>query len=102
MIKDAGMTQYSFYTQLKIKKPYFYDILSGKANPPPAEKQLAILEILHPDEETQKHFFEIAAKERGEVPADILKYFNEHEELRNAIRRAQIKKFTDADWRKMI
>ena len=24
-----------FYTALGIKKPYFYDILSGKVNPPP-------------------------------------------------------------------
>ena len=37
MIKEANLSNVKFYTALGIKKPYFYDILSGKVNPPPKE-----------------------------------------------------------------
>lgn len=33
LIKTAGMTQFQFYTELGIKKPYFYDIVSGRVKP---------------------------------------------------------------------
>ena len=101
MIKAAGITQTSFYTQLKITKPYFYDILSGKAKPPPAEKQLMIVKILNPDIETQKEFFESAACAREEPPADIWQYFIQHKELRDAIRRAKEKDIPDKEWKKL-
>ena len=35
MIKQTGITQAAFYAAVGITKPYFYDILSGKINPPP-------------------------------------------------------------------
>ena len=35
MIKEANLSNVKFYTALGIKKPYFYNILSGKVNPPP-------------------------------------------------------------------
>ena len=85
MIKNSGMSQVEFYQKLKIKKPYFYDILGGRSNPPPPIKQFAIIEILVPDEQTRNLFFELAAKERQEVPADIAKYL-EQEDRRTAIR----------------
>lgn len=85
MLKDSKKTHISFYTELGIKKPYFYDILKGKVNPPPPEKQFAIIKILKPDLETCKEFFELAAKERKEMPADLVYYINKsmRETLRN-------------------
>lgn len=74
LIKSAGMTQYQFYTALGIKKPYFYDILSGRTNPPPPELQFKAIEILNADEDTQKVFFDLAARGRGDIPADIAKW----------------------------
>lgn len=74
LIKKAGMTQYQFYTALGIKKPYFYDILSGRTNPPPPELQFKAMEILKADEDTQKVFFDLAARGRGDIPADIAKW----------------------------
>jgi len=74
LIKNANMTQTAFYTKLGIKKPYFYDILTGKANPPPPQKQFAMIEILKPDDNNRILFFELAAKERKEVPADIARF----------------------------
>lgn len=73
LIKKKGMTQSNFYTQLQIKKPYFYDILSGKSNPPPYDKQIKASEILCLTENEKLKFFDVAARERAELPADILK-----------------------------
>lgn len=73
LIKDAGMTQYEFYSELGIKKAYFYDILSGRVNPPPPELQFRTMDILKVDERTKKEFYDLAAKGRGDFPADIAK-----------------------------
>jgi len=73
LIKDAGMTQYEFYSELGIKKAYFYDILSGRVNPPPPELQFKTMDILKTDEGTKKKFYDLAAKARGDFPADIAK-----------------------------
>ena len=73
LIKDAGMTQYEFYSELGIKKAYFYDILSGRVSPPPPELQFRAMDILKVDERTKKEFYDLAAKGRGDFPADIAK-----------------------------
>lgn len=51
MIKEANLSNAKFYTALGIKKPYFYDILSGKVNPPPPDRQIAMLRLLKPKPE---------------------------------------------------
>ena len=53
LIKLSGMSQSEFYTKLSIKKPYFYDIVSGRVNQPPLQQQMKIVEILSIDAETQ-------------------------------------------------
>lgn len=77
-------------------------IENGKNEPPKGELLTKIADALGLDENERPLFFDYAALPRGAVPNDILKYFNEHPELRNAIRRAQKKQLTDADWQKMI
>lgn len=77
LIKLSGMSQSEFYTKLGIKKPYFYDIVSGRVNPPPLQQQMKIVEILSIDAEKQCEFFDLAAKERGDLPADIVKWVSE-------------------------
>ncbi len=71
LIKAGGMTQTEFYTALGIKKPYFYDIVSGRVNPPPYSLQFKAMEILEADEQTRETFFDMAAQGRRELPADI-------------------------------
>ena len=88
MIKEANLSNVKFYTALGIKKPYFYDILSGKVNPPPPDRQIAMLRLLNPKPEQITLFFDLAARERNEVPADIAKTLENKDlcrELRNAI-----------------
>ena len=74
MIKQTGISQSAFYSAVDITKPYFYDILSGKVNPPP------------PDEQQRNEFLNLAAEGRGEVPADIAKLIAEHPTELAAIR----------------
>jgi hypothetical protein len=87
MLKDSKKTHVSFYTELGIKKPYFYDILKGKVNPPPPEKQFAIIKILKPNLKTCTEFFQLAAEERNEMPADLMRYINKS--MREALRNNQ-------------
>lgn len=57
IIKEREITQQDFYNQLGIRKLYFYDIISGKVNPPPPETQLKIFKILQPNEEDKKSYW---------------------------------------------
>ena len=86
---EANLSNVKFYTALGIKKPYFYDILGGKVNPPPPpNRQFAMLQLLNPKPEQIPLFFDLAAQERNEVPADIaqaLKNKDLRRELRNDI-----------------
>ena len=71
MITNTGMSQAKFYAEVEITKPYFYDILSGKVNPPPPEVQYKMIETLNLQEPKRSEFLNLAAKGRDEVPADI-------------------------------
>ena len=48
-IKQAEISQAAFYEAVEITKPYFYDILSGKVNPPPPDVQYKMMEKLNLD-----------------------------------------------------
>lgn len=78
MIKQTGISQSAFYSAVDITKPYFYDILSGKVNPPPPETQYKMLEHLNVDKQQRNKFLNLAAEGRGEIPADIAKLIAEH------------------------
>lgn len=84
MLRDYEKSHTAFYTELGIKKPYFYDILRGKANPPPPDKQFKIIKILKPKPKICEEFFELAAMERNEMPADLMLYINKS--MRNSLR----------------
>ena len=83
MIKEANLSNIKFYTTLGIKKPYFYDILSGKVNPPPPERQFAMLKLLNPTEEQRNLFFDLAAQERNELCSELRKNINYKKILKN-------------------
>lgn len=78
MIKQTGISQSAFYSAVGITKPYFYDILSGKVNPPPPDVQYKMLENLSLDEQQRNEFLNLAAEGRGEVPADIARLIADH------------------------
>ena len=78
MIKQTGISQSAFYSAVEITKPYFYDILSGKVNPPPPDVQYKMLKYLRLDEQQRNEFLNLAADGRGEVPADIARLIADH------------------------
>lgn len=87
LIKNAGMTQNEFYIALGIKKPYFYDIVSGRTNPPPYPLQLKAVEMLSADEDARERFFDLAAQGRNELPADIALYVTDNPSVLKDIRK---------------
>ena len=86
MIKQTGISQSAFYSAVEITKPYFYDILSGKVNPPPPEVQYKMLENLNLDEQQRNEFLNLAAEGRGEIPADIAKLITDNPKKLELIR----------------
>ena len=78
MIKQTGISQSAFYSAVEITKPYFYDILSGKVNPPPPDIQYKMLDHLEVNEQQRNEFLNLAAEGRGEIPADIARMIAEH------------------------
>lgn len=87
LIKDKNMSQRSFYNQLGIKKPYFYDIVAGRVNPPPSDVQLRIIKILNLNESDIHKLFDLAANQRNEIPYDIVIYLK-NRKLIKQIRRS--------------
>ena len=75
-------TKSDFYTELGIKKAYFYDIIKGKVNPPPRDKQLEIIRILQPEDEMCIALFESAAHEINELSADLYLFIDEDKKTR--------------------
>ena len=69
LIKEAGLTQEAFYKEAGIAKPYFYNILKG--SPPPPVQQRKFMELLHPSPGDAQRFYDLSARLRNELPADI-------------------------------
>ncbi len=88
LIKKEGVTQQKFYETVGIGKPYFYDIASGKVCPPPADVQMRMVSALTKLTAEEKNtFFDIAARERHEIPADISKMLFDHPADLNSVRK---------------
>ena len=77
-IKQAEISQAAFYEAVEITKPYFYDILSGKVNPPPPDVQYKMIDKLNLDDQQKNEFLNLAAEGRGEIPADIVRLIVDH------------------------
>lgn len=93
MIKQTGISQVAFYSAVEITKPYFYDILSGKVNPPPPEIQYKMLDNLFVSEKQRNEFLNLAAEGRNEIPADIAKLIAGHPKELDKVRMTLEKMF---------
>ena len=89
-IKEAKMSQEEFYNEVGIKKPYFYDILTAA---PPVDLQNRMLKVLDDrtgvNEIRRNKFYDLAAADRNEIPADIsmliMKHSHELDKIRDAL-----------------
>ena len=86
MIKQTEISQATFYEAVEITKPYFYDILSGKVNPPPPDVQDRMIDKLNLDNQQRNEFLNLAAEGRGEIPADIARLIADHPQELDKIR----------------
>lgn len=81
LIRNKNISQSQFYQDLKIKKPYFYDIISGKVNPPPMDKQIEIINYLNLKQEDIINLIDVAAIAREELPLDIVLYMKSNKNI---------------------
>ena len=74
-----------FWKAAKISKVYLNSIENGSQMPPPAKRQLIFLELLETkgkiSEKDKYEYFDLAAKERKEFPADILSYCTRNKKI---------------------
>lgn len=67
-----------FWKDAKISNVYLSGLENGTKPPPPPERQQEFIKMLNSkkpiSEDDIKEFYDLAAKERNELPADIIEY----------------------------
>lgn len=89
LIKSAGCTKAQLCRGVRISRPYLYAVLSGESKPPTYEVQIRMADYLRLEAGARETLYDEAAKERGEVPADIMYYFQSSEHIAE-FRRSQL------------
>ena len=92
--EDSWNELFKAYSRIDHGDEYFYDILSGKVNPPPPDMQYKMLKCLDLDEKQRNEFLNLAAKGRNEIPADVARLISNHPEKIDLIRQKLAEIFT--------
>ena len=99
------ITQSDMSKQLGISLTYLSDIELGRKKPFDTEAIEKFCAYLNLSEDEKAHIFDLAAKEKKSVPADIEDVFM-HEEIgtmaRFALRQSNAGNATEEDWKKFI
>lgn len=72
-----------------ISRPYLYSIIAGDSRPPSFTVLIRIADELELTDDDRWKLYDLAAEERGEVPADIFAYFMDSQHVYD-FRRAQV------------
>lgn len=102
LVDSKGITKTDICAELGVSRPYLYAIFSGTTPPPVPEKQRQLVTLLNLDSGQADLLYDLAAREREELPADIAarisdssvrklireNYIHSHVEERPAVRRA--------------
>lgn len=80
-IKSVGLSKAELCRKARISRPYLYSVLSGESKPPTYELQIRIADCLRLDDDSRAKLYDEAAQERGEIPADIIDYFQAYEHI---------------------
>ena len=79
--KESGVGFEEFRQALGVSKAYLNDVETSACRPPTPEVQIKMLKILKSKTdipaESARIFFDLAAVERGELPADVVQYLIE-------------------------
>ena len=89
LVDRNGLSKSGLCSDLGISRPYLYAVFSGTTPPPVPEKQKKIVSLLPVSNEERSALFDLAANERGELPADIVDYASD-EKFRRIIRELYI------------
>ncbi len=87
LIESRGIAKSALCRQLGVSRPYLYAIFSGDVVPPVADRQVQIADILGLERSERAIFFDAAADEREELPADIVAYYMRSLKNRNEFRK---------------
>jgi len=71
---NKGISFVDFIKELKVSKTYIVDIEKGRIKPPTKKLQLEIVKILALKDEEKDEFYNKAAIDRNELPADIVEF----------------------------
>jgi transcriptional regulator with XRE-family HTH domain len=80
---------------------YLLDIEKGARSVPRNDKLIKIAQNLSFEEGEKEIYFDLAAKEKNEIPADIIEYIKNNKSLVNLIRAALRKKISDMFWKEI-
>lgn len=71
LIEERSIAKTDVCRELNISRPYLYSVLADEKTLT-SEKQFAAVQLLKLDDDSRNRFFDLAARDRGEVPADIV------------------------------
>jgi transcriptional regulator with XRE-family HTH domain len=97
-VERKGLTKIALCKQLGVSRPYLYSVLAGEVAPPVPERQFRIAQILELDSAEATELFEVAARERNELPADIANYYLADARHRRDFRRTHAREM-QATWK---
>ena len=88
---SKGISQEKFADMCELHRTYISDIEKGNNKPPERELLDRIIAALHLEEfpDIRNKLYDLAAKERKDVPADIKEYLMENESILKIIRTAK-------------
>ena len=98
----ADLSAREFANRLKISAVYLCDIEKGRKAAISDEILKKMITVLALDESETEHFYDLAAKARNTVSADLPDYIMENDIVRAALRTAKNNNVTDKQWEDFI
>jgi transcriptional regulator with XRE-family HTH domain len=83
---DAHLTNSKLANIAQISAVYLGEIIKNKKKPPDKKTQYALAKALNLTDREKEEMFNLAAFERGEIPADVYDYILENNDLIGEIR----------------
>ena len=81
LIEERSIAKTNVCRELNISRPYLYSVFTDEKTLT-SEKQFAAAQLLKLDDDSRSRFFDLAARDRGEVPADIVELLADAETRR--------------------
>ncbi len=100
--KSRGITLRRMADELEISPAYLSDIEKSRRNPPDFSMLEKISELLNMTQEEEDEMFDLAGKDRNEIPPDLPSYIMEKPVVRAALRKASRKPAKDDYWEEFI